>query len=362
MSIALRSSKTKMALLQSPPGGPCCCCCSSSRNVYVHGHMVGRSMLYRKCRPGASNSRNPQTARLAPKCVPEIWKHHRWVVDVAEFWGNLGIPNANVNEREGIFSAAVAGDGGQVELSDDANNNNTRVLNVSSLSSDSLFDDGSRTNSIGGDDDDDDDSDIGSEFGSGSGRDVVESALIGEAIEEGIAEQLGTGDDDSGEVALAMALAATQKLQEASDDANWEFAKDYSWTTSSSNESSSSSMWLEDSGFRRQVAMAAADAGAALAMIADRAAVADGVVGNQECCNLIREALGQGNAQLALSILDAMRSSFVQRRFDRDHGKVTHFQQTLHSYKILNDSTPAQNNVDYNNLRNYRHIQSCMLI
>lgn len=319
MSIALGSSKTKMALLQSPPGGPCC---SSSRNVYVHGHMVGRSMLYRKCLPGASNSRNPQTARLAPKCVPEIWKHHRWMVDVAGFWGILGTPNANVNEREKILSAAVPGDGGQVELSDDANNNNTRVLNVSSLNSDRLFDDGSRSNSIGGDDDDDD-SDIGSEFGSGSDRDVVESALIGEAIEEEIEEYLGTGDDDSGEVALTMAMAATQKLQEASDDANWEFAKDYSWTTSSSNESSSSSssMWLEDAGFRRQVAMAAADAGAALTMIADRAAVADGVVGNQECCNLIREALGQGNVQLALSILDAMRSSLVQRRFDRDHGK-----------------------------------------
>lgn len=327
MSIALGSSKNKMALLQSPPGGPCC---SSSRNVYVHGHMVGRSMLYRKCLPGASNSRNPQTARLAPKCVPEIWKHHRWVVDVAEFWGILGTPNANVNEREGIFSAAVPRDGGQVELSDDANNNNTRVFDVSSLNSDSLFDDGSRRNSIGGDDDDD--SDIGSEFGSGSGRDVVESALIGEAIEEKIEERLGTGDDDSGKVALAMALAATQKLQEASDDANWEFAKDYSWTTSSSNESSSS-MWLEDAGFRRQVALAAADAGAALTMIADRAAVADGVVGNQECCNLIREALGQGNAQLALSILDAMRSSLVQRRFDRDHGKLL-IQQTLHSCKF----------------------------
>lgn len=323
VSIALGSSKTKMALLPSAPRGACCCCCSSSRNVYVHGHMVGRSMLYRKCLPVASNSRSPQTARLAPKCVPEIWKHHRWVAEVAEFWGILGAPNANVNEREVTISAAVPGDGGQVELSEGVNNNsnNTRVLNVASPNSDSLFDDGSRssTSSIEGDDDDDD-SDIGSELGSESGRDVVESALIGEEIEEEMEEHLGTGDDDSQEVAMAMAMATTQKLQDASNDANWEFAEDCSWTTSSSN-GSSNRMWMEDAGFRRQVAMAAADAGAALTMIADRAAVADGVVGNQECCNLIREALGQGNAQLAFSILDAMRSSLVQRRVDRDHGK-----------------------------------------
>ncbi|KAG0559827.1 hypothetical protein KC19_10G132400 [Ceratodon purpureus] len=74
---------------------------------------------------------------------------------------------------------------------------------------------------------------------------------------------------------------------------------------------------LGDAAFRRQVAMVA-DAGAALEMIAERAGISGGVVGNQECSKLILEALALGNSELAFSVLKAMRSSVIQRRVDRD--------------------------------------------
>lgn len=79
---------------------------------------------------------------------------------------------------------------------------------------------------------------------------------------------------------------------------------------------------LGDAGFRRQVAMVA-DAGAALEMIAERAGISGGVVGNQECSKLILEALALGNSELAFSVLKAMRSSVIQRRVDRD-GNARH--------------------------------------
>jgi len=80
---------------------------------------------------------------------------------------------------------------------------------------------------------------------------------------------------------------------------------------------------LEDERFLRRVAMAA-DADAALAMIAERAgdsSGSSGIVSNQYCSDLMIAALAEGNGELAFSILEAMRSSIIQRRVnDREEG------------------------------------------
>jgi hypothetical protein len=77
---------------------------------------------------------------------------------------------------------------------------------------------------------------------------------------------------------------------------------------------------LEDERFLRRVAMAA-DADAALAMIAERAGDSSGIVSNQYCSELMIAALAEGNGELAFSILEAMRSSVIQRRVnDREEG------------------------------------------
>ncbi len=77
---------------------------------------------------------------------------------------------------------------------------------------------------------------------------------------------------------------------------------------------------LEDERFLRRVAMAA-DADAALAMIAERAGDSSGIVSNQYCSELVIAALAEGNGELAFSILEAMRSSVIQRRVnDREEG------------------------------------------
>jgi hypothetical protein len=80
---------------------------------------------------------------------------------------------------------------------------------------------------------------------------------------------------------------------------------------------------LEDERFLRRVAMAA-DADAALAMIAERAgdsSGSSGIVSNQYCSDLMIAALAEGNGELAFSILEAMRSSVIQRRVnDREEG------------------------------------------
>ncbi len=68
----------------------------------------------------------------------------------------------------------------------------------------------------------------------------------------------------------------------------------------------------------------AADADAALAMIAERAgdsSGSSGIVSNQYCSDLMIAALAEGNGELAFSILEAMRSSVIQRRVnDREEG------------------------------------------
>ncbi|CAK9193744.1 unnamed protein product [Sphagnum troendelagicum] len=80
---------------------------------------------------------------------------------------------------------------------------------------------------------------------------------------------------------------------------------------------------LEDERFLRRVAMAA-DADAALAMIAERAgdsSSSSGIVSNQYCSDIMIAALAEGNGELAFSILEAMRSSIIQRRVnDREEG------------------------------------------
>ncbi len=77
---------------------------------------------------------------------------------------------------------------------------------------------------------------------------------------------------------------------------------------------------LEDERFLRRVAMAA-DADAALAMIAERAGDSSGIVSNQYCSELVIAALAEGNGELAFSILEAMRISVIQRRVnDREEG------------------------------------------
>jgi hypothetical protein len=80
---------------------------------------------------------------------------------------------------------------------------------------------------------------------------------------------------------------------------------------------------LGDERFLRRVAMAA-DADAALALIAERAGDSSGgsgIVSNQYCSDLMIAALAEGNGELAFSILEAMRSSVIQRRVnDREEG------------------------------------------
>jgi hypothetical protein len=97
------------------------------------------------------------------------------------------------------------------------------------------------------------------------------------------------------------------------------------------------SLGLGDASFRRQVAIAL-DASAALEMIAERAGIYNGVVGNQECSKLILESLALGNSELAFSVLQAMRGSVVQRRVDQN-GKnyvddASHFCRRLLIFKL----------------------------
>ncbi|KAL3700489.1 hypothetical protein R1sor_018511 [Riccia sorocarpa] len=88
-------------------------------------------------------------------------------------------------------------------------------------------------------------------------------------------------------------------------------------------ENASSNAWgpnsgLRDERFLRRVA-AAENSDTVLAMINEREPKdgGGGVLSNSECSDLILAAIAQNNVDLAFSILNAMRSSLLQRRIDR---------------------------------------------
>ncbi|KAL2651246.1 hypothetical protein R1flu_019374 [Riccia fluitans] len=73
---------------------------------------------------------------------------------------------------------------------------------------------------------------------------------------------------------------------------------------------------LRDDRFLRRVA-AAENSETAIAMINEREPKGGGVLSNSECSDLILAAIAQNNVDLAFSILNAMRSSILQRQIDR---------------------------------------------
>lgn len=59
-----------------------------------------------------------------------------------------------------------------------------------------------------------------------------------------------------------------------------------------------------------RAAAAAGDAERALEVVAERAGVGWGTVCGSDCCRIVKAALDRNNAELAFSIVSAMRSSF----------------------------------------------------
>lgn len=59
-----------------------------------------------------------------------------------------------------------------------------------------------------------------------------------------------------------------------------------------------------------RAAAAAGDAEQALEVVAERAGVGGGAVCASDCCRIVKAALDRNNAELAFSIVSAMRSSF----------------------------------------------------
>ncbi|KAF8033375.1 hypothetical protein BT93_D2090 [Corymbia citriodora subsp. variegata] len=80
----------------------------------------------------------------------------------------------------------------------------------------------------------------------------------------------------------------------------------------SSSSSSSSSAILSDKVIGE--VSGAGDADEALRIIAEKADRSSGVVGVSDCCSIMNAALERGNAELALSVFYAMRSTFDQGR------------------------------------------------
>ena len=226
------------------------------------------------------SARKLRTGRVLPERVPGMRK--RRVVECSEFRAMLRRQNGR-----GILSFAAANEGGTEENDVDWGRSNAESENCAGGES-----------SMGGES-----SFAIQESASGTGVTVVENGTSESRAQSSVSENMDTIGK--------MVESATERLVKNSGALSGGSAK------MPQVEGNDLGLGLGDAGFRRQLAMAV-DAGAALEMIAERAGIVGGVVGNRECSKLILAALAVGNIDLAFSVLQAMRSSVIQRRVDRN--------------------------------------------
>lgn len=330
----------------------------SSRNACVKC-LLSRSR-YRNCSPflhsraGMSlrGVRRLQTLET-PECIPGFWKQHLelyWIVDLAEFWGILGsqscrVVSASVSE-EGHFELSEGLDTQVVAGSRDASVAE-RDLSNSEKNPDPLPGFDSWTAEKGGNVGPGDDENLVSEVSEDQASGVNSRGKIdvqsrpsegteweysetkeANRVKENVESDENFVNESLGEVATTVAVEAASDGLGASTretfGSNWKELEDKILDTSKSsvdaddvNKGTKPDIGLNDQGFRRKVVMAA-DAGAALALIAERAGDSKGVVTNEDCSCILMDAIAAGNGALAFSIVSAMRSSLVQRRVDRE--------------------------------------------
>lgn len=119
------------------------------------------------------------------------------------------------------------------------------------------------------------------------------------------------GEGDAGDVVAAASKAASMAAEILNEGFEGE---------GNAEASQDGRNGLLDERFLRRVA-AAESADAVLGLIAERLPErGGGVVGTEECSQMILAAIAQHNVELAFSILNSMRSSLLQRRIDRQEG------------------------------------------
>ncbi|CAK9859237.1 unnamed protein product [Sphagnum jensenii] len=271
----------------------------------------------------SSSSRASSSSRLQPRFQRRTTTH-LWFIDLAEFWGFLGSGGGG---DDGAAAAAAASDpSGLLSRPDRSVSSAAKEYNNKVETEDKRIAGEQEEQIVEG---------IALEQEEGI---VVEEEEEGErglqdldasSIQETAAPTSATSS--AVEVPTEDSLGANLRKQQEEEEEEVAVASVISSQSAASrqqqqeggSENSAVVAGLEDERFLRRVAMAA-DADAALAMIAERAgdhSGISGIVSNQYCSDLMIAALAEGNGELAFSILEAMRSSIIQRRVnDREEG------------------------------------------
>ncbi|XP_073395446.1 uncharacterized protein [Physcomitrium patens] len=264
--------------------------CAAGLNVGV-GCLVSRSgyqsrrgiRSFRSLTASRISSRELRNSELESECIFAIGNHgvgQDWRLEVAEVWGVKG---RQCGRCVSIFAAAGEGQGNVAESSGEVDDSNVGLENV-----------------IG----------KGSRVGGDKSVEIEDSSLRGESdVGDGMQSPLSENLEDLGKIAES----ATARVFENAGRKS----KFTEGSRMAEEGASNAAVVLDGAGFWRQVALAT-DAGVALEMIAEKAGSQGGVVSNEDCSKLILEALVLGNSELAFSVLNAMRSSVIQRRIGRD--------------------------------------------
>jgi hypothetical protein len=278
-------------------------------------------VLRSRVNSSSSSSRASSSSRLQPRFQRRTTTH-LWFIDLAEFWGFLGSGGGG---DDGAGAAAAASDpSGLLSRPDRSVSSAAKEYNNKVETEDKRIAGEQEEQIVEG---------IALEQEEGI---VVEEEEEGErglqdldasSIQETAAPTSATSS--AVEVPTEDSLGANLRKQQEEEEVavasviSSQSAASRQQQQEGGAENSAVIAGLEDERFLRRVAMAA-DADAALAMIAERAgdhSGSSGIVSNQYCSDLMIAALAEGNGELAFSILEAMRSSIIQRRVnDREEG------------------------------------------